>query len=303
MNEENSNYYISSLNIDLSLKLNPKIDSKSDLYFWLRNFIPSVKLVDFSNNPILDITCLQSEYAYCEVKNYNINLFNDWNLETEFPTYVPKFISQIFQPFINQLDMFTVPASAICLGKKAILFLTDYWQGKTSCALYTLKKHEEVSLISGSRIVAKGLKIISGARFISLMDKNINNFTFVEKLKPVQKIETRTYFDLGEYDYSSCEIVGVIVPQINEGGKDVHLIPNQESQWYLFNKISNLIRGEALLFNGKEPSPSFDTTELSKKRLNFVNNLIKYVPVIYVSGNLERISEVAMLLLNGENVF
>lgn len=276
------------------------IINSTELKFWIERFVPNVKISDVKTTKIeFKIHCIDSIEGP-NIKRGNTNevyLFNNWS-QSSFG-YLGKFISQIFQMILIEEGIYFFPGACVSHYNKAILFVGDYWQGKTSVVMGMMKDAKNL-LISDNVVGFDGNKIIGGTKYVSCRKENKHvSFDKPEKMK-VFEVNGRSYFNLEDYSNEAkqpLELVGIINAHINKGDHNIHKVPKEEALWYLNSKFSALIKGEVLLFDGKIPSPSLDTESNSLKRLNLVRNILTKLDLIYLSAPLEEIVDYSNKLL------
>jgi hypothetical protein len=109
-----------------------------------------------------------------------------------------------------------------------------------------------------------------------------------------------TFFDFEPNLIGSINIKSIIIPHINAEDNNIYNVDEEKGKWYLYNKFTSLLNGETLLFNGSVPTKVFSTKNNLEIILGEVNNLIKSVPLKYVSCNFNGIIREVVGDLNGK---
>ena len=125
---------------------------------------------------------------------------------------------------------------------------------------------------SNERTVVKGIKIISGTRGLT---------------------------NRVEYLYSPDQIVGneidlLVTPRIVDIGlpkpkRDVYT--EHDATVVLFKETSDIIRGDGIIVNDT-CLQSLDSPDLSERRIEWVRDFVRRVPVIFLEGTPQQIAEV-----------
>jgi len=276
-------YYYKCFNRILKLKLNNnKVD---ELDFWLQRFCPNLEILNNNNcyNVDFNIECVESNKCKYILEDKNIKLYGSMN---NYASFLAKFITQVFQKLLIDDSIVFIPAACVSNINQCILVIGDFWQGKTSTALNIAQKYN-LNLISDNYIAVSNLKVIGATKYISKReedaDKNDNSLL---------KINNRYFYNNPYFSQTNkLEIIGFVLPYINSSDNNIHLISKEESTWYLYQKITRLLSGETILFNGVLPSPIFLDNENSKKILSIVNELLSKNYIKYISSNINTIVE------------
>lgn len=272
------------------LSIDEKIEIETNnIKFWLERFCPSIKI--FNEN--------DSNYDWIiECKNNNINSIIESNkkyilygkYENNSESFIAKFITQVFSKLIIEDGYLIVPAA--CVKNKendAVLIMGDFGQGKTSVAS-ELAKNKNFEIISDNYVIIKENKIVGSTKHLSIRKENIN-FLNENKRNTLFEKNNRFFYERENNEIQKCSIAGIVIPYINNGDKNFHLISDEEKIWFLYGKLSRIFNGETVLFNGSVPSPILNNTYISERILNITNALLKDVYIHYLSSSLESIAE------------
>jgi len=269
-----------------------------NLKFWLERFCPGI--VEDINSKAFDYqidcsTYIQNKYRV--ISENSIILYSSWDYD--YSSFLAKFVTQVFQRLLNTNGLYIIPCACVTKNGKAVLFIGDYWQGKTSVALNTFKLDKEVEIVSDNYVIIKNNKVLCGTKYLSLREENITRYKSIINTNSIKIVNARKYF---EYNNSKKqgEIVGFIIPYINIGDDNFHIVSNEEAIWYLYQKLSNIIKGDTVLFNGQYPSPNLDNKTLSINRLKYINRLLTKSKLFYSSSNIDKISTYTLQILQGE---
>ncbi|MEK7106955.1 MAG: hypothetical protein AAB899_02100, partial [Patescibacteria group bacterium] len=142
-------------------------------------------------------------------------------------------------------------------------------------------------------IAIRNNTVISGTKYLSVISNDLPRQTI--KAMVVRKESRRIYF-AHSVQPRAARITGIVVPHINAGARHFERVPQKEATWYLYQKVSRSISGEAILFNGSIPSPNLDDQILAAKRLYSVRRLLRH-PMYYASGSIRTISAFSRRLL------
>ena len=284
------NYYFECFNRNICLHLYH--DASDMLYFWVKRFCPNVKIIQEVDKKIkCDFTI-----KFIESKKYNYIIDNNcikiYGTLTDNESYIAKFITQCFQKMLIKDDILIVPSSCISRDNNAILIIGDFWQGKTSVAINIAKEYK-LSLVSDNYVAIKNGYIIGSTSYISIRKEDIN-----ENLKSIYNANDRYFYESYDYKNIKLKIVGFLLPYINNGDNNIHIISKEESKWYLYQKFIRLLCGETILFDGKLPSPIFLDKEISQKILKIVERLLSNNEIKYASTSMKKIVEEGIKILD-----
>lgn len=284
------NYYFECFNKKICLNLYH--EASSMLYFWVKRFCPNVKIIKEDNNKIECDFIIE----FIESKKYNYIIDNNcikiYGILTDNESYIAKFITQCFQKMLIEDDILIIPSSCISKDNNAILIIGDFWQGKTSVAINIAKEYK-LNLVSDNYVAIKNGYVIGSTSYISIRKEDIN-----EKLKSIYNVNDRYFYESYDYKNRELKIVGFLLPYINNGDNNIHIISKEESKWYLYQKFIRLLCGETILFDGKLPSPIFLDKEISQKILKIVESLLINNEIKYASTSMEKIVEEGIKILN-----
>lgn len=283
-------YYYKCFTIIIKLVL--ENEKEKDLDFWIERFCPNVEILNESINFDISIECFDSiKYNYI-IENDNIKLYGKMDNYTSF---LAKFITQVFQKKLIDDGILFIPAACIANKQNCLLILGDFWQGKTSTALNIAKKYN-LSLVSDNYIAIKNCMVIGATKYISKRQEDATNVD-----NSLLKINNRYFFEnTNSINTNNLNIRNFILPFINSSDNNIHLISNEESKWYLYQKFIRLLSGESVLFNGNLPSPIFLNKENSILILNIVNELLSNRSILYISSSMEKIINEGIKCLEGE---
>ena len=212
----------------------------------------------------------------------------------------PIFHSKVFQKLVINQKVIYVHASCVSKGNDGVIIIGDFGQGKTSVALECTIQDKEVQLLSDNGIAIKDNKIIGYANSIALRTVNTNMLNKIDDKEVTLKCDNMTFFDFEPNLIGSINIKSIIIPHINAEDNNIYNVDEEKGKWYLYNKFTSLLNGETLLFNGSVPTKVFSTKNNLEIILGEVNNLIKSVPLKYVSCNFNGIIREVVGDLNGK---
>lgn len=298
---------LTSLNKSILLDFDCLVDT-TELKFWIERFVPSVKISNsekFKTEEEFKIHCI-NDIGEPRIKFHTLDeicLYYDWSKSTF--GYLGKFVSQVFQSLLIEEGVFFLPGACVCRDKKAILYVGDYWQGKTSIAMGMIQEPRNL-LISDNVVAFDGEKVLGGTKYVSFRKENSRHVLYTKRLtNRALEVNGRDFFNLGDSNKiakQNVKLVAVVNAHINKGDNNIHKVPTEEALWYLNSKFSGLIKGDVLLFDGQIPSPSLDTEVGSLKRLNMVRNLLKNLELIYMSAPLDEIVGISNKIFINKNV-
>ena len=264
--------------------------------FWIKRFTPSVKVTEKykSNYKVIIKEC--KEDCYKELFNHSIIMGKIAGNEGA----IGKYISQVFQKLVINQKVIYVHASCVSKGNDGVIIIGDFGQGKTSVALECTRQDKEVQPLSDNGIAIKDNKIIGYANSIALRTVNTNMLNKIDDKEVTLKCDNMTFFDFEPNLIGSINIKSIIIPHINAEDNNIYNVDEEKGKWYLYNKFTSLLNGETLLFNGSVPTKVFSTKNNLEIILGEVNNLIKSVPLKYVSCNFNGIIREVVGDLNGK---
>lgn len=284
------NYYFECFNKKICLNLYHKASNM--LYFWIKRFCPNVKILKEDDNKIecdFIIKFIQSKkYNYI----INNNCIKIYGILTDNESYIAKFITQCFQKLLIEDDILIIPSACISEKSNAILIIGDFWQGKTSVAINIAKEYK-LNLVSDNYVAIRNKCIIGSTSYISIRKEDIN-----ENLKSIYNVNDRYFYENHNYKNRKLKVVGFLLPYINNGDDNIHIISKEESKWYLYQKFIRLLCGETILFDGKLPSPIFLDKKISQKILKIIENLLLDNVIKYASTSMKKIVEEGVKILN-----
>ena len=260
-------------------------DQVKKIDFWINKFTPSIEFYnktfpDFELHIINDY----SKYDFIEHKNIATIIGKIEGIEAN----IGKYVSQIYQRLLINKGIIFVHASSVYKNDKGIIIIGDYGQGKTSVALGCILKDEEISLLSDNGIAIKDNKIIGYTKSISLRQVNNKMLSLFDNKKKFDYVN-RTYFDYQVEKGKNIEISSIIIPHINAEDDNNYLVDENIAKFYLYEKLSSLIKGETLLFNGKFITKSYANKQNLKIIMNEIELLIKNIGLKYLSCSFEEI--------------
>lgn len=274
------------------IKLVLEKEKEKELDFWIQRFCPNIEILNEEVDFDICIECFDCKKYNYIVQNNIIKLYGSMN---NYSSFLAKFITQVFQKELIDDKILFVPAACIANKQNGLLVLGDFWQGKTSTALNIAKKYN-LNLVSDNYVAIKNCKIIGSTKYISKREEDTNNID-----DSLLIINNRCFFEnKNNLNMYNLNISNFILPFINSGDNNIHLISKEESKWYLYQKFIRLLSGESVLFNGNLPSPIFLNKENSSLILNIVNELISNRSIIYISSGMETIVNEGIKYLEGE---
>ncbi len=265
--------------IDKSIKVDP-----AELMFWLERFVPGIS-ESFKSADYKIYLSPQNENSleYDDTNSYLSGIFSEG-----CESVIAKYVQQIFAKLLLRKKYLLIPGACIQKKGEAVLLLGDYWQGKTS-VLMKLVTDLGYSIVSDNYVIIYEGKVVCGTNHISVRKENIE---LLGTLKGESFIERNNrYFYKSENNKDSYAIRGLATCYINEGDNNFHVVSQEESRWYVFNKFKRVFSGECLLFDGTVPSPAFIDESTQKTISEIVLQLLKQVSLFYLSGSLERIGK------------
>lgn len=267
---------------------------EGQLKFWLNRLCPNAEY-GVDGTPQQYIYLFSGEKPIIEVEQNKSFLTGSYHKGDE--SFLAKYIAQVFQKILVSYGIFYIPAA--CVGYKGIsvLFMGDFWQGKTSSAI---KVAELINgqIVSDNYVAVKENMIIGHTKFISLRKEN----SFIKSSKDILCIRNNRVYIGSQYEGENYKICGICIPYINLGDNNFHYVSKEEAVWYLYQKFSRLLNGETVLFNGEIPSPIFNDMETSKKLLGIAKRWANDYPMLYASGTVTNISlEIKRIFDNKDN--
>lgn len=255
--------------------------------FWLKRDCP--------NSEILN-DCQTYEYVvFCEnsiiTTEYNI-INNTIVLRGNFKkceAWLAKFISQLFQKLLLKDQIIFLNAACVIFNNEAALMIGDFGQGKTSTAMAINESLKSSILLSDNYVAIKDNHVIGATDYISIRDENNYAQEKIKKSNLLFNKNNRDFYNIDSNKNIKYIIKKIIVPFINSGDENFHIVSKEESKWYLYQKMCRLINGETVLFNGILPSPIFNDEESSKEILNICNCYLEKSDILYASSSIENL--------------
>lgn len=267
----------------------------SELDFWTKRFCPSIKSISFSDNYSVDykIECVDStHYSYRIYKN-RIVISGIWY---NYESFLAKFITQVFQNLLFDNNIVFIPAACVIKNNSAILIVGDFWQGKTSVALGFVNRYN-FSLLSDNYIAIQNNTILGGTSYLSLKQENLH--TSLDLQQNIFIHDNRAYFNKSECKTlitNKPQIIGILIPHINNNDNNFHFISYNDSVWFLYQKLTRLINGESVFFTDIIPSPNFNNKKKSKQILTYTTQLLQSCSLLYASASLDIIIDNSLKL-------
>lgn len=287
------NYYFECFNKKICLNLYHKASNM--LYFWIRRFCPNVKIIEedymFNNKTKCDFNI-----EFIESKKYNYitsnNCIKIYGILNDNESYIAKFVTQCFQKLLIEDNILIIPSSCVSKNNNVILIIGDFWQGKTSVAINLANKYN-LNLVSDNYVAIKNGRIIGSTSYISIRKEDIN-----KNLKSIYSVNDRYFYERKNFNNKNFKIIGFLLPYINDGDNNIHIISKEESKWYLYQKFIRLLCGETILFDGKLTSPIFINKKNSQMILKIVEDLLLNNEIKYVSSSMKKIIEQGFKMLD-----
>lgn len=255
-----------------------------ELKFWMKRFIPGVR--EDSGEAEHRIHLIPKNENTLESDNADSYLSGGFSDGCE--SFIAKYTQQMFAKLLLRKGYLLIPAACAQRNGKAVLLLGDYWQGKTSVVM-KLVTDLGYSIISDNYVILHDGTVIGGTNHISVRKENIELLKSLSKGAVFER-NNRYFYDL-ENNTKEYPVYGLATCYINEGDNNFHVVSDEESQWYVFNKFKRVLFGECLLFDGTIPSEAFDDRATQTKILAMVRSLLEERKVFYLSGSLEKISK------------
>jgi hypothetical protein len=82
-------------------------------------------------------------------------------------------VSKLLERNLNEAEIFSIHAAALCYKNKGVLLLGDSGAGKTTTAINSVLKNRDVELIGGSRIIMQNGMILGSAGMIRVRKGSI----------------------------------------------------------------------------------------------------------------------------------
>ena len=285
--------YLSCFNKKIKVKLFKGVSNYYLFKFWLYRFCPGINFIEKSTLYHFTIKCIQSSKHEYKLVNKTLYIFGNFE---NYESFMAKLITQVFQMLLIKERILILPAACVGKNNDCLLIIGDFGQGKTSTAIHLYEKNN-LELITDNYVAIKNSKVIGSTMFLSIREENNK---LLKDYKKVFTLNNRMFYERKNYLNIEKSIKGFVVPFINNGDNNFHVISKEESKWYLYQKFSRLINGETILFNGKMPSPVFNTKNTSIAILNIVNQVLENNMILYASSSLENIAKESYKFLNGD---
>ncbi|MGN6713644.1 hypothetical protein [Anaerocolumna jejuensis] len=291
------------VSLEKTILVKTNIEINIDIFsFWVHRFCSNAGIFVCDNCDAYNYTLyIQKADERLYMTEASSSLIGIENMSDNDYPWIAKYISQIFEYFFeldNTCQIHSVSIGDMVLesnNDKAIMLLGDYWQGKTSIAVTTTNKFSDLKILSDFYTTFSNGKTVGYNKMIQLHNSNCHVSLSNEAVK---QLDERTYFKNDNNDERERELIGIVVPHIRASDNVVRRVAPDEAFWFIYEKISILISGVTILFQGKVPSISFDNEILKKNRLSITNELIK-IPMYYISTNAETIAdEIHNLFIN-----
>ena len=287
---------IKSFDAYIEFKADDKINIEEEqLKFWLNRFCPNVEY-GVEGTPQQYIYLFSGEEPIVEVEQNKSFLTGSFHKGDE--SFLAKYITQVFQKILVSYDIFYIPAACVGYQGTSVLFMGDFWQGKTSSAIKAAELMNG-KVVSDNYIAVKEDMVIGHTRFISLRKEN----SFIKSNEDTLLIRNNRIFINNQYEGENYKICGICIPYISSGDNNFHYVSKEEAVWYLYQKFSRLLNGESVLFNGEMPSPIFNDMETSKKLLAIAKRWADNYPLLYASGTTTNISLEIKKIFDEEDKF
>lgn len=255
------------------------------LFFWIKRFCPSVSIDMEIHKYEIEINCIKSDYYDLSETDTIIQIYGNWLKSEDF---LAKYVTQVMQKILIKEKLLIIPASCVEIEKnKCILFIGDFWQGKTISAANFANFYSK-KMISDNYVMIRDGKVCGCSDYVSLpeimVDRRDNSF-----YKKITVRNNRIFYERKEKMQNGQElnINGLFIPYVNKGMNDLRPITEEESIWFLYQKLTRLLCGETVLFHGELPTPCYLNHENSKTILQIVRRLLEKNTLIYVSSSIE----------------
>lgn len=270
--------------IDYS-NLNEEQVNKID--FWINKFTPSIEICNkMVPNFELYIKNDNVDYNFIEHKNKSIIIGKIAGVEAN----IGKYVSQVYQRLLINKEIIFVHASSVCKNDHGVIIIGDYGQGKTSVALGCMLKDDEILFLSDNGVAIKDNQIIGYTKSISLRQANSKMLSLFNNDKKFDYVN-RTYFDYDFENGKNVEISSIVIPHINAEDNNNYYVNENIAKFYLYEKLSSLLKGETLLFDGKFITKSYANKRYLEIIMKEIEWLVKNVGLKYLSCSFDEITD------------
>lgn len=213
---------------------------------------------------------------------------------------------KLFDRIYQEHGEYCIKSSCAVRNNEALLFISQEGYGKTSVCL-KLCAEEGYHFLSNERTVLKKIngkfKIIGGTDYITTTIASLNdNFPHLKKHVKFQtgkewydRVELGLAEELGLQKYNKHpNLRAIIFVNTTSSKNSIRKINFPDSLITLYREFSKMILGEVIVNNFSSILPSFDNELLSLKRLEFIKDLVKKVPIYEVGGNLTQVIDLLL---------
>ncbi len=298
-------YNLQLFSLDYSVLINSDVDINSLFESSLRfnAFIPNFSTTTVSGKEKVISKIIYKQSSKKGI-SYNRNN-NTYLIKDDWSAGLPIYIIYLFFKIFNdgytshKNPLIVFHASAVTKGKKDITIVSYTGGGKTSIMLELISKYN-FKMLSNNKTVFRcdksGCGIIAGTTTISIRDSLFDKLKIkIVKREPFiqRKIILPDKNYLAEFNKDNKEKSNIIIiPQVNEGFRNVVEIDKKEALFYLFPMALELINREVILFNGEKICPNNEISTNKKQAiLGVLKNLIKDSSVFQISGSVDYICE------------
>lgn len=264
--------------------------NKENFIFWLERFCPGVEKEENCDGFEIEIECIESSDSKIVESDNKVKIYGDWCDSEDFSA---KYVTQVIQRLLVSNGELIIPGACVKTSEgHCILFVGDFWQGKTMSALNYARKFKK-DIVSDNYVLIKNGKVFGGSKYLStplaynsqLHDNNV--------LHKVEK-NNRFFYENKYICENNVEmtIEDIFIPHINNGRGDKNVISKDESIWFLYQKFTRMLSGETVLFHGALPSPCYLNETNSKVILELVKKILEKSRLIYISSGIEEMPNI-----------
>lgn len=228
----------------------------------------------------------------------NIEIENDkkYSINEEFPYFsvrgsnidykdILAFSEYILERKRQEKGIYNLHSSTVGKGDSCFIIHGASKSGKTMISLNSdLRKNLEFLVNERSLIDMENKKMVGGCKLLDIEDYHKNSFP---------ELNGKEELRLDEIN-SGYKIKGIIYPSIDNGQKEA-IIEKKDSfssEWMLYPEFTARVRGaNKRMFDFSYPLDSLDTKELARKRTDDLRKFLKEVPLYFVKGSIDDISD------------
>jgi len=213
--------------------------------------------------------------------------------ETQMSLDFAMILSRYLERCLNEEGKYSIHSSCVSVGNRAFLLAGHAGAGKTTTAAACHLRRKEIAVLSGDRTVIEGTHVIAGTTVLSFKAGSKYDYnTLLSKgrlLSPDAVIAGQTIVPMPwEGNLKSYELAAIFIVSIGGGEPTIKRLLDAEQFLHVYGHFSFFANSfPTIVFGQLAPLPDTSIEYGQERRILFVKELLKHIPVIHLSGDVE----------------